>query len=319
MAQKITHYTVGSVWQPQATFTVGSTATDPTTLTVLQQNAAGVETTISAAVSPAGLNASSTPVAKPSTGVFKLNPGTTLDASGYWFVKFIGTGAAAATKQEEVIVDPDEFTSNAGLSDRALVTLAETKDWLNQQNIDPTEDLELVRVINDVSDRIHQEAGREFKPNGTNPQTRQFTVDFCTRVLELGDSDLATLSTSSPITMTAYDWSTTAITFTTADARGLPLIRKPWEPITRLELRQNAGGYFMPGYTINITGNWGFPAVPGNIRQAALDAIAYVVDRDVEHWRQDLAAVSTGEVTLMLSLPPAAQDAANSYNKLFVG
>jgi hypothetical protein len=40
----IVHYDVGDLWVPQATFTVSGTPTDPTTLTVRQQDPAGVET-----------------------------------------------------------------------------------------------------------------------------------------------------------------------------------------------------------------------------------------------------------------------------------
>ena len=258
MAQKITHFTVGSVWQPQATFTVGSTATDPTTLTVLLQNPAGVESTVASSASVAALTSASTPVAKLSTGVFKLNPGSTFDASGYWFVKFIGQGTATGTKQEEAVVDPDEFTSNAGLSDRALVTLAETKDWLQQQNVNVGEDLELVRCINDISDRIHQEAGREFKVNGTNPQTRSFTVDYSTRCIQVGD--LAALTTSSPaVTVLGSDWTSTVFTVTPANVRGLPLIRQSWQPITKIELAPSAGN-ILPGMRVDVTGTWGFPS-----------------------------------------------------------
>src|SRR5205814_10689902 len=101
MAQKIVHYPVGNLWQPQATFTVGGTNTDPTNLTVRQQDAAGVETVLLNNVLVSTLTGSSTPVAKTAPGIFKLNPGITLSAAGYWFVKFEGTGAALATKQEQ--------------------------------------------------------------------------------------------------------------------------------------------------------------------------------------------------------------------------
>ena len=166
--------TVGSLWTPQATFTVASVNTDPTNLTVRIQNAAGTESVLLNNVAVAGLTGASTPVAKTATGIFKLNPGVTLDASGYWFAKFEGTGTAQATIQEQVDVDPDEFTSNAGLDVRALVSLAEAKDWLRRLNVDVSNDLQIVRVINDISDRFHQEANREFKPFGPTRRRAPF-------------------------------------------------------------------------------------------------------------------------------------------------
>ena len=97
-----------------------------------------------------------------------------------------------------------------------------------------------------------------------------------------------------------------------------PLNREPWEPITKLEFNRTSSPLLIPGQRVTVTGTWGFPAVPGNLRQAALDAIAYTLDRDVEHYRQDLGAVAGGEVTLMLALPPSALEVANSYAKPLV-
>jgi hypothetical protein len=174
---RITHYDVGDLWTPQASFTVGGVATDPTTITVTQQAPDGTETILAAAVDPAALNASSTPVAKTGTGVFKVNPGVAITAAGRWYVKFVGTGTAAAADTHVAIGDPDEFTSGSGIGARALVSLDDAKDWLQQQGVDFSEDLELVRVINDISDRFHREAEREFKVDGTNPQTRTFIAE----------------------------------------------------------------------------------------------------------------------------------------------
>jgi len=315
---KIQHFTVGSVWRPQATFTIGSSASDPTFLTVLQQDPAGVETTISAATTVSALTTASTPVARLSTGVFQLSPGVTLTGSGYWFMKFAGTGAAQASIQEEIIVDPDEFTSNAGLSDRALVSLAETKDWLQQQNIDVGEDLELVRTINDASDRIIQESGRELKPISTGASTRTFDVydyGYCVQV-----GDLAVLTTASnPVSIIASDWTTVISSISATNITTYPMVRQPWEPVRKIQLNPMVSPMLAPGMRVTVNATWGFPSVPGNIRQAALDAIAYVLDRDVEHWREDLAPVAGGGVTLTLSLPPSALEVANAYSEPFVG
>lgn len=328
MAQKITHFSVGDLWQPQFTFTSGGSNVDPTTITVLVQDSAGVETTVASSATVSALTSISTPVAKTATGIFKLNPGQTLSSSGYWFVKAIGQGAAQATIQEQVTVDPDEFTLNAGLSDRALVSLAETKDWLQQQNLTVSEDLELARVINDVSDRIHYEAGREFKPITAGTVTRTFPVtDYCSTI-RVGD--LNVLSTSSPMSVLAYDGVTTIKTFATADLVTYPLVKQAWEPIRKIQIRSTAYTGLSPGQWITVTGTWGFPSVPGNIRQAALDAIAAIMDRDVEHYRQDLGTVTPGgeagnvvvlaqSQPMFLSLPPSAFAVARSYKDQLLG
>jgi len=336
MPTRITHYDIDDVWQPQATFTVGGTPTDPTTITVKQQAPDGTETTIANAVTVSTLNASSTPVAKTSTGVLKLNPGITLNASGYWFVRFTGTGTAAASEEHQAVVDPSEFTLNAGVSDRALVSLAETKDWLNQFNVQTDNDLDLVRVINDVSDRFHQEAGREFKPYTTNPGVRTFEAPVGGRKDPwyvdgqfMGDRNnwrrrvfVGDLASYTQVQIIDFDWSTVIETTALANVRGLPLVRQPWEPIRWLELSTSAAG-LSEGMGVKVTGNWGFPSVPGNVRQAVLEAVVAAMDRDVEHYRQDLSPVGSageGGTTVvvagsqrLLSLPPSAQAVAWSY------
>lgn len=337
----ITHLDVGDTWVPQATFTVSGTPTDPTTLTLKIRNAAGTITTITENT-PA---APTLPIVRVSAGVFKHN-GITLDASGYWAVKFTGTGAAAASETHEAIVDPDPFTSDFGLSSRALVSMAETKDWLNQQNIDTSNDLDLARVINDISDRMIEESGgREFKAFSDNPATRVFEVepmrkrdpwyidgqwmgdrDSRNRRIRVGD-----LTSFTAVSLLASsDWATVVEAVTPlAKVESHPLVRAPWEPIRELEFRSDVVT-LTPGMRVSVTGTWGFPSVPGNVRQAVLDAVAAIMDRDVEHYRQDMApaagAQEGGTVVMVgggaariLALPPSSQAVAWSYRAPCLG
>jgi hypothetical protein len=311
VAQKISHRSVGSLWLAQATFTISGTPTDPTNLTVRTQNAAGTESVLLNNVLVSTLTGSTTPVKKVSTGVFQLNPGVTLDASGYWFCKFEGAGAVTATIQDEIIVDPDEFTSNAGVSLRALVGLPETKYWLKQQNLSVTNDIEVVNAINDVSDRIHQEAGREFKPITAGAGVvRLFDVDsLAVNRRQVFVGDLA----SAPTLVRVLDKDGVALaTVASGDYTLLPRVREAWEPIQRLRFSSDVT-QLVEESSVEITGTWGFPAVPGNLRQATLDAVAYILDRDVEHYRQDLEAMTGGGVTLMLALPPSTLEAVAVY------
>lgn len=325
---KITHYDIGDRWTPQATWTVASVATDPSQIVVRLQDPTGTESVVTTASSPSSLTSASTPLARMSQGVYQLKPGVSLTAAGYWYVRFEGTGTAEASEEFLTIVDPSEFTSDAGLSTRALVGLAETKDWLQQQNVDTGEDLDLARVINDVSDRIHYEAGREFKPITAGSVTRTFPVtDYCSTIYV---GDLNVLSTSSPMSVLAYDGVTTIKTFATADLVTYPLVKQAWEPIRKIQIRSTAYTGLMPGQWITVTGTWGFPSVPGNIRQAALDAIAAIMDRDAEHYRQDLGTVTPGgeagnvvvlqqSQPMFLSLPPSAFAVARSYKDQLLG
>jgi hypothetical protein len=323
---RITHYDQGDVWTPQATFTVNGTPTDPTTLIVRVKDPSGAVTVVTENT-PA---APTLPIVRVSAGVFKHN-GIALNDAGYWHARFEGTGAAAAAEDHQAIVDPSEFYESAQLGSRALVGLAETKDWLQQQNIETSSDLELARVINDISERFHDEAEREFKVVGTNPQTRNFEIEPIARY---GLVDVGDMTTVTTVAIVDTDWATVLETVDTADWAALPLNRKAWEPIRRLQLNyRNGAGYLYSGYRVRVTGNWGFPAVPGNVRQAVLDAVAAVMDRDVEHYRQDLGfggaaqqAQGGGTVVMvgggrqrLLSMPPSSLAVAWSYRDLNVG
>jgi hypothetical protein len=80
---------------------------------------------------------------------------------------------------------------------------------------------------------------------------------------------------------------------------------------------------------VRVTGTWGFPAVPGNVRQAVLEAVVAAMDRDVEHYRTDLGMGPTQEgggavlqVTakpMFLSMPPSVLAVAWKYRDLLVG
>ena len=320
---KIVHYDIGDLWTPTMTWKVGTTPTDPSQIVVRLKEPSGTLSVVTTAAAPSTLTSASTPLARLSQGVFQMLPGVTLDAAGYWFLRAEGTGAAEASEDFQAVVDPSEFYVDGGLSSRALVGLAETKDWLNQQNIDTGEDLEIVRVINDISERLHDEADREFTPKDSNP-TRSFDVEYCGRSVYVGD--LASLTTASPAVI-VQDWvGTTLSTFDATDVTTYPLNRQAWEPIRKLELTPLKGTWLRPGLRVQVTGSWGFPAIPGNLRQAALDAIAAVLDRDVEHYRQDLGAATAGGETVVLapqpvfvSLPPGVMAVVQSFRNRFIG
>lgn len=343
---RITENDIGNVWTPQATFKVGTVNTDPTTITVRRKTPSGVETVLANAVSVAGLTSTSTPVAKTAVGVLKPNPGITLTEAGYWIVRFEGTGTATGAQEHTTKVVPSEFTADAGVGSRALVGLLETKDWLRGQGVQQVEnidDLEIVRVINDISDRFHQEAEREFKVSGTNPQTRTFIADPAGRRQPwyidgdyVGDTNIwrrrlrvGDLSSFTQVQIVDTDWSTVLETVALAKVAALPTVRQSWEPITELEFQSDVTA-LSSGMRVAVTGAWGFPAVPGNVRQAVLDAVAATMDRDVEFYRQDLgaraAAAGRGTTVVMLgsrqrfvSMPPTSLAVAWSYRDLNIG
>lgn len=330
---KIQHYDIGDLWTPQMTWQVDAnndgvpdTPTDPSQIVIRQQTPAGVESVLTTASSPSSLTSASTPLARLSQGVYKLNPGISLTSSGYWFIRAEGIGAAEASEEFQAIVDPSEFTLDGGLSTRALVSLAETKDWLRRASIDTSNDIQLVRVINDVSDRIYYESGgREFKAKDSGV-TRSFDVALYGYSIYI--DDLASLTTASPAVTISTREGTAIKTLDNADVTVYPLNREPWEPITKLEFLRTKSPLLCPGYRVAVSGTWGFPSVPGNIRQVALDVIGAVMDTDVEHYREDITA-ETGGATgatavlapqqMFVPLPPEQFAIVRSYRKPVIG
>jgi hypothetical protein len=59
--------------------------------------------------------------------------------------------------------------------------------------------------------------------------------------------------------------------------------------------------------------------VPGNVRQAVLDAVVSTMDRDVEQYKEDLAAAAPSSRNTDDSLPGSAMDVAVSYRDELVG
>lgn len=303
---RITHYDQGDVWTPQASFTVGGNPTDPTNITVRIKEPDGTVTVLGPVAGGTGGGG----ITRVSAGVFKTD--IALDDAGYWFARFEGTGTAAATEEHQAVVDPSEFYESAQLGSRALVGMAETKDWLQVQQITTENDLELARVISDISERAHQEAGREFKVAATNPHLRLFDVDALAvnrRQVRIGDLAAA------PTLVRILDKDGAAVvTVAAADYTLLPRNREAWEPIQRLHFSEDVTK-LLDGYVVEVTGTWGFPSVPGNVRQAVLDAVAATMDRDVEHYSQDLGVqpqeggnviVVGGGRQRVLSMPPVS-------------
>lgn len=324
---RVEHKDIGDRWVVQATFTVGGSPTDPTNLTVRQQAPDGTETVLLNNQLVSGLGPSSQPVAKPSTGVFKLNPGISLATAGHWYVKFEGTGTAEGTSDFEAIVDPDAFASEFGISSRALVSVGEAKIWMGNKLQDENRLGEIVRKINAASERITQTAGREFKPYGTNPETRTYDIRGHSYIVEIGDLQTATTA-SSTISVSQLDPLTPLHTFVSTDYEALPRNRKPWQPITALRFNRATRGYYRGDNIIQINGYWGFPAVPEDIKHATLQTIAYWLDVDVEHYRQDYGPIAGqagqnvfvggSEPPTVYPLPPEAFQIAASYRRRLV-
>jgi hypothetical protein len=210
-----------------------------------------------------------------------------------------------------------------------LVTLAEAKDWLKIKQSDTSKDAYVQRLISDISDRFIQETdGREFTVVGTNPQSRDFDLEpWNWQLREVPIGDASSVTSASLITYSLDG--TVADTVALSNLILLPRVRQSWEPITRIQFPYSIiQPAFLFRAIVRVTANYGFPAIPGTVRQAVLNAIGAIYDSDVEHYRQDLSTVvptsmgggeagnvilMAGHVQRMLSLPPATLAVAWSF------
>lgn len=86
-------YDKGDLVRITGTFTVASTATDPTTITLKVKDPSGNVDTYTYALSQ---------VTKSSTGVYYKD--LSLDEAGYWYYQWIGTGAVESVDEGYFVV-----------------------------------------------------------------------------------------------------------------------------------------------------------------------------------------------------------------------
>jgi hypothetical protein len=220
------------------------------------------------------------------------------------------------------IVDPVAVA----LSTRALVGLRETKDWLEERQINTSNDLKISETINGVSEEFMRVSGREIRPNATNPETRVFDLGSNGASVLVGDLQTATTASTS-ISVSELTTGTLLHTFVATDYLAMPRNRKPWQPVTSIYFQRGMWGYNRSGNYLTVTGYWGFPQVPENVKHAVKDGVAFWLDTDVEHFRQDLGA-GAGEAgqtvfvgsapPTVYSLPPSSYKTAIDYRRKLV-
>jgi hypothetical protein len=178
---------------------------------------------------------------------------------------------------------------------------------------------EWIRKVNAASDAFLNLCGREIKPESTAPAARVFAGLEVIRIgcepleLEIGDAASVTA-----VTVTHYDGSVTNLggLYST-----LPLRRRfAWEPIEGLKLAKSVA--ITDTDTITVTGVWGFPAVPEDVRQAVARAAAAWFAGDVRRYGE---VFSTAEATAPADpgnvhvLPRYAWETAMRYRRMRFG
>lgn len=163
---------------------------------------------------------------------------------------------------------------------RDLCSLADVLSYVPAYVSNPTTDAKLQQLISAQSDLIYDETQREIVTLGDGDPRVFDVTQYGIVTGKVAIDDLAVLDTVSVI---ATDGALTSV-----DLAGLDMLYRygrqpsePWEPITMLRFAawRNAPT-LARNQAIQVTGNWGFPQIPGFIREACAGRVIlrYVSD-----------------------------------------
>jgi hypothetical protein len=202
-----------------------------------------------------------------------------VDQAGLWWYSFIGTGAVCATEQNSFVVEA-RFSQSGGypLTNRALVTLEQTREYVLGDITDDSQDFKLVRRINAISEVVYGYTNREWLPVAA--ATRKFFCRGNLRLVSFGPYDLVapTMVTAFTDHPTAYQSVLTAPSSTVdGDYRLGPVggrtpagtfkwleFSEYWTAVRPLTFR---------GFEVTVIGTWGIGTVPTDVQEAVLIAV----------------------------------------------
>lgn len=181
---------------------------------------------------------------------------------------------------------------------------------------DTAQDALIETLIDSVSHHIMIYANREFVPPGTAQVSRQFRYNG-RGVLDLAPYDVRTIS------QVRIDTDTSSPTIISSDQYRAAPITSPDGVYTHLHLR----GVRVPLTTtedyptyrvVEVTGMWGFAAVPKNVELAANITIQYIL-RTTSQFMSDEFEQTAGLAGARIAIPGAARDLLSPYRRRAVG
>jgi hypothetical protein len=162
-----------------------------------------------------------------------------------------------------------------------LCQLSDVRALLTKATADTAQDAVISSLITRASKLIMNEVDREFVTAGTNPQTRRTQVENA--VVNLAPWDL-----QSATTVTFNPESTSPSTLVANQDYVLLPVKAPNGVYTALQLSKSlsvAASRTAQAFDLallDITGNWGFPAIPADIVQACAIAVVIWMRREVQ-------------------------------------
>jgi hypothetical protein len=237
------------------TFTVDGVATDPTTVTLTVTDPTGSSTSYSWGGGT---------VTRDSAGAFHKD--VTCSVAGEWAYQWVGTGTATDTAV-------GSFTVQEVAVGRLYAPVGALKSRLGISDADTAEDYELHAACFAASRAIENHTGRTFWRTAAGT-ARTFVAEN-QHCLDLGRfCDLVSLSelaTDDGTGAFATVWSAGNYQLLPLNPAAAPEVR-PYTEIRALgrTFPVVCSSYSSRADRVRVTGVWGWPAVPWNIRQAAL-------------------------------------------------
>lgn len=203
----------------------------------------------------------------PATGTYIGVGACTLP--GTWLYRFVATGALSDA-------EPGQFFVEATANDRVYATVPELKSRLAIPGADTVDDTELVAAVDTASRAVDADCQRHF---WKTTEARTFAPCDWYR-LKLGAfNDLVSVTTlkTDPGGDGTFEltWATADYQLLTAD--NSPNVNAGPEPRPYTQVRAVGNQQFPIAYywatrrnVVEITGVWGWPAVPADVRQACL-------------------------------------------------
>ena len=196
-----------------------------------------------------------------------------------WFEITLPSALPQDTPEFDVLID-----EHAPLT-RPLCAIADVVRYVPAYSSDAQSDELLETLIAAESRSIHQTFGREFVAIvGQNPRLFDLTPwNVRQRRVRIGDA--AAVTQVRVLDEDGTLWQLVAA----ADWHALPRAREEWEPIRQIRLREKSANpaTFSAGQVLEVTGTWGFPVVPEDVRQACakLVIVRYMSDTDLRGTR----------------------------------
>lgn len=240
----------------------------------------------------------------------------TVDQAGDWAEKFVGSGDVVQTRQGWFYVSPDVTASDP--AGRDLCTLRDVFRLVPGFDPDDVDNADIVEtcanLISSESVSVIRETGREIvEIPDNNPRTFDLTHSICARrSLPIGDAAAVT-----QIELFDYDGTTSLGIIDPGLYILLPRLRQSWEPLTRVRFPYRPASpppLLAPGRTLAITGTWGFPQIPFDLRQACAKRVLlrYIADTANAGTRLADAIDDTFNIGALLA---SARDTVDGYSR----